>query len=298
MGVSKALHTGKPSWLKTPISSGSVYYDVKKDLRKRSLVTVCEEAKCPNIGECWSKRTATFMVLGDVCTRACRFCNVKTGNPQGKVNINEPYEVAASVKDMKLSYVVLTMVDRDDLGDGGSHHVIEVVSQIRRENPEILVEVLAGDFAGDMSAIEGLLGAKIQVYAHNIETVSRLSPRVRDGRAHYDTSLKILQYAKKHSATDVLTKSSMMLGLGEANEEVKQTMIDLRTVGCDLLTLGQYMRPSKRHLSVKEWVTPTMFDSYARMAKSLGFKEVMSHPLARSSYKAKDLYQNAIKALS
>ena len=288
----------KPLWLKTKMSSGKVFYDIKKDLRRRKLVTVCEEAKCPNIGECWSARTATFMVLGDTCTRACRFCHIKTGHPNGFVPPYEAKEVAESVRAMNLDYVVLTMVDRDDLPDGGAAHVAEVVRAVKEARQGVRVEVLAGDFAGQLSAVHTLIAEGLAVYAHNLETVARLSPRVRDGRARYDTSLRILHEVKQATSHGpIFAKSSLMLGLGETQVEVEETMTDLRSVGCDLLTLGQYMRPTPRHLSVKEWVPPQKFKDYKQLALELGFKGVASHPLARSSYKAKELHALSKRSL-
>lgn len=285
----------KPAWLKTKITGGTTYFEVKRDLRARKLVTVCEEAKCPNIGQCWSSRTATFMVLGDTCTRACRFCHVKTGNPQGWVDRNEPREVAQSVKVMGLDYVVLTMVDRDDMEDGGASHVKDVICEIRKIRPEMMIEVLAGDFAGNLDAISIVMQHKVEVYAHNIETVERLSPRVRDRRADYRVSLSILKSVKdRFACEDVLTKSAMMLGLGETREEVLRALNDLRSVNCDLVVMGQYMRPTKRHLSVKEWVHPDVFEEYTQLAYDLGFSAVIARPLARSSYKAKELYYKAM----
>ena len=299
MGSSSAeLRQGKPPWLKTPLPGGGVYQKVRRQVHGRKLVTVCEEAKCPNIGSCWSTGTATFMVLGDVCTRACRFCHIKTGDPGGWLDGDEPRRVADSVEVMGLKYVVLTMVDRDDLSDGGALHVAQVVCAIKEKTPHVLVEVLAGDFAGDFSAIDQVLQAGVVVYAHNVETVERLSPRVRDGRAHYSTSLEILKQAKERGGSSLLTKSAVMVGLGESEEEVYRTLEDLRLVHCDLVTLGQYMRPTKKHLAVKEWVHPEVFERYAEKARNLGFLAVASHPLVRSSYKAHDLYSKAQRSVS
>ena len=286
----------KPPWLKTPLAGKRTYQQVRRNLRAHRLVTVCEEAKCPNIGSCWTTGTATFMVLGDTCTRACRFCHIKTGDPQGWLDKKEPQRVAQSVRSMGLKYVVLTMVDRDDLPDGGAQHVAEVIQQIKAVNPGVLVEVLAGDFAGDFSALEKVLHEQVAVYAHNIETVSRLSPRVRDGRAHYLTSLKILKAVKERATQPLFTKSALMMGLGEREDEVYEALEQLREVHCDLITMGQYMRPTKRHLAVKEWVHPETFQRYAEKAESLGFSGVAAHPLVRSSYKAHSLYEKARQA--
>lgn len=289
----RKLHVGKPAWLKTAIPTGKTFFDIKKDLRGRKLATVCEEAKCPNIGECWNTRTATFMVLGDTCTRACRFCNVKTGNPAGFLDSEEPMQVAESSKLMKLKYVVITMVDRDDLEDGGADHVAEVMRQVKQLNPGIIIELLAGDFNGSIDAVNMIANTGVEVYAHNIETVERLSPRVRDRRADYRQSLEVLKHVKTVASHKILTKSAIMLGLGEEKEEVIQALKDLRSADVDLVTIGQYMRPSKKHLSIKRWVTPEEFDEYAKIAKDLGFKGVASKPLVRSSYKAAQFYEEA-----
>lgn len=285
----------KPEWLKTPLPTGKVYFDIKNDLRERKLVTVCEEAKCPNIGSCWAQGTATFMVLGETCTRACRFCHVKTGNPQGWLDSNEPQQVAESTAGMKLKYVVLTMVDRDDLDDGGAAHVRSVVTKVRELNPDIKVELLTGDYRGDFNALDHLLVSPPDVFAHNIETVERLSPRVRDARAKYRTSLAILKHAKQQH-NNLWTKSSIMLGLGETYEEVLLSMDDLREASVSILTLGQYMRPTKKHLSVKEWVHPDVFKALADEAYKKGFLAVASGPLVRSSYHAGELFSKIPKS--
>lgn len=287
----------KPSWLKSTIPAGKNYFEIKRDLRGKRLATVCEEAKCPNIGTCWNQRTATFMLLGEYCTRACRFCNVKTQNPKGWLDTEEPQKVADSCAKMGLDYVVLTMVDRDDLPDGGADHVSKVIAACHDHNPKMRVEILAGDFAGQETALATALSQPLDVFAHNIETVERLSPRVRDRRADYRRSLKLLRQAKsiypaQHPSIQVpfYTKSSIMLGLGETIDEVKQSLRDLREHQVDFVTLGQYMRPSKRHLSVKEWVHPTVFAELKQEAERLGFLSVASGPLVRSSYKAMESY--------
>jgi len=289
----RSLHIGKPAWLKTKIPTGKTFFDIKKDLRGRKLYTVCEEAKCPNIGECWNTNTATFMLLGGTCTRACRFCNIATGNPNGWLDQNEAKETAESIQLMGLKYVVLTMVDRDDLADGGAAHVAEVINKIRELNPAIVVELLAGDFRGEAAALAMISSSKPEVFAHNIETVARLSPRVRDRRADYQVSLEVLSDYKKRADYPVLTKSALMLGLGETEEEVVQALRDLRAHDVDFITIGQYMRPSKKHLSIKEWVHPDQFAALAEAAKELGFKSVASGPLVRSSYRAREFYQLA-----
>jgi len=290
----KDLHIGKPEWLKTAIPSGKIFFDIRKDLRERKLSTVCEEAKCPNINKCWNTNTATFMVLGDTCTRGCRFCNVKTGNPGGWLDKNEPLNVAESTKLMKLKYVVITMVDRDDLDDGGADHVADVLKQIREINPEIQIELLAGDFKGSSEAIQLILGQRPEVYAHNIETVERLSPRVRDARANYHQSLRGLLMAKQYAKYPVFTKSALMLGLGEEKNEVIQSLRDLREHDVDFITIGQYMRPTKKHLAIKRWVHPNEFEEFAEIARTMGFKAVASAPLVRSSYMAREFYESAI----
>jgi len=286
------LHIGKPAWLKTPIPTGGTYFAIKKDLANRKLATVCEEAKCPNIGTCWNTQTATFMILGDTCTRACRFCHIKTGNPTGWLDKEEPMQVAQSAKWMKLAYIVLTMVNRDDLPDGGAAHAREVIEAIRKENPAIRTEFLAGDFQGNQEALHTVLESGLDVLAHNVETVRRLSPRVRDARAGYDQSLLMLERAKEHTPT-LLTKSAIMLGLGESLEEVRETLTDLRRVNVDQLTMGQYMRPTKQHLAIKEWVHPDVFTQLREEALTMGFLTVASAPLVRSSYKAAEFFTEA-----
>jgi lipoic acid synthetase len=286
------LHIGKPAWLKTPIPTGSTYFAIKKDLSKRKLPTVCEEAKCPNIGVCWNTRTATFMILGDTCTRACRFCHIKTGNPHGWLDTKEPEQVAQSAKGMNLSYIVLTMVNRDDLADGGAAHARLVIEAVRKENPGIRVEFLAGDFQGHEAPLDTVLQSGLDVFAHNVETVRRLTPRVRDARAHYDQSLHVLDQVKKKAPT-LFTKSALMLGLGETREEIRQTLQDLRAVEVDLVTVGQYMRPTKQHLAIKEWVHPDIFAEIKQEALDVGFVAVASGPLVRSSYKAAEFFAQA-----
>jgi lipoic acid synthetase len=296
-----SLHVSKPSWLKTSIPTGETYFNIKRDLRGRKLYTVCEEAKCPNIGQCWNTNTATFMVLGEVCTRGCRFCNVKTGNPNGWLDSDEPRQVAESAAVMKLRYVVITMVDRDDLDDGGAAHVAAVVREVKRLNPGIVVELLAGDFKGSDEALRVILAERPEVYAHNIETVERLSPRVRDARASYRQSLKALkrvrEIAQDMDGYRVFTKSALMLGLGEDEWEVKQSLQDLREVGVEFVTMGQYMRPSNKHLSIKRFAHPDEFDRLGSFAASIGFISVASAPLVRSSYKAHEFYAKALEHL-
>ncbi|MES2744466.1 MAG: lipoyl synthase [Bdellovibrionota bacterium] len=292
------LHINKPTWLKTKIPTGDTFFEIKRDLRSKNLFTVCEEAKCPNISECWSTNTATFMILGDTCTRACRFCNVKTGNPGGWLDDNEPAKTAESVAMMKLKYAVLTMVDRDDLEDGGSAHVKRTFEAIRVASPSTLLEFLGGDFQEKDDSLHMVLSARPEVFAHNIETVERLTPRVRDARATYRRSLAVLKRVKELAPYEVFTKSAIMLGLGEKPDEVVQALKDLRENNVDFITIGQYMRPSKRHLSIKEFVPPEQFDELGAIAKELGFLSVASGPLVRSSYRASEFYAKALQAKS
>lgn len=280
-----ALKDPKPSWLKIRAPGGEKYLELKQLLRGKQLHTVCEEAACPNIGECWSGGTATVMLLGDTCTRGCKFCNVKTGNPRGVVDLLEPQKVAASLVAMKLTYVVFTMVDRDDLPDGGADHVGRTIEEVRRLNPGLLVEALVGDWRGNGACIERVVRSGLEVYAHNVETVERLQKKVRDGRCEYRQSLETLRRAKE-LRPELYTKSSIMVGLGETPDEVSQTMDDLRAVGCDIVTVGQYLRPSEWHLPVDTYVTPEQFREYEAMGLQKGFLSVPSGPLVRSSYRA------------
>lgn len=279
----------KPDWLKVQAPGGQEYARLKRVLRQRSLHTVCEEARCPNVGECWGSGTATFMVLGDVCTRGCRFCAVTSGNPGGAVDAEEPDKLAEAVVAMGLDYVVLTMVDRDDLPDGGAEHVADCIGAIKRRDEDILVEALVGDFRGDVRAIERVCDAGPDVFAHNIETVERLQRRARDHRCGYRQSLEVLAGAHRHRLSPY-TKSSMMLGLGEDESEVLSALRDLRDHRVDFLTLGQYLQPTPRHLPVREYVTPAQFDRYRELAESLGFLYVASGPLVRSSYRAGEFF--------
>ncbi|KAJ3389495.1 hypothetical protein HDU92_000992 [Lobulomyces angularis] len=287
-------HVKLPSWLKTDIPTGENFKKIKKDLRGLKLNTVCEEARCPNIGECWGggenkTATATIMLMGDECTRGCRFCNVKTNRNPGALDVNEPENTAHAISKWGLDYVVLTSVDRDDLSDGGAAHFAETIQLIKKKAPQILVECLTGDFRGNLEHAEIVAKSGLEVYAHNIETVENLQKYVRDRRAGYRQSLSILKHVKS-IRPDLITKTSMMLGLGETDEEVLQTMKDLREIDVDVLTFGQYMRPSKRHMKVEEYVNPEKFDHFKNVAESLGFKYVASGPLVRSSYKAGEFY--------
>ena len=258
-------------------------------IQSLGLNTVCEEARCPNIAECWGGGTATIMLLGEMCTRGCRFCNVKTGNPGGVVEADEPRRVGNAIAKLGLSYVVLTTVDRDDLADGGAAHIAETIATIKRLNEKVLVEALVGDFRGDARGVRAILDARPDVYAHNIETVERLTRTVRDARSNYRQSLATLAEAKKLSPRTI-TKSSIMLGLGESEDDVVAAMRDLRAAGVDILTLGQYLRPTDWHLPVERYVTPEEFDDWRAEGEAHGFAFVASGPLVRSSYKAGEYF--------
>jgi lipoic acid synthetase len=274
-----------PPWLKARAPSGGGFQGVKAVVREHRLATVCEEAKCPNIGECWNAGTATLMLMGAVCTRACRFCSVDTGNPRGWLDLDEPENAARTVELMKLKYVVLTSVDRDDLADGGAAHYAACVRAIRRRNPDTAVEALTPDFQGVLADVATVVDSGIAVFAQNIETVRRLTHPVRDPRAGYEQTLAVLAHAKQHRP-EVLTKSSLMLGLGETDAEIAATLDDLRAAQVDILTLGQYLRPTLNHLAVERFVTPAEFDRYRGEALARGFLECVSGPLVRSSYRA------------
>ena len=274
-----------PPWLKARAPSGAGFARVRALVREQRLATVCEEAKCPNIGECWNAGTATLMLMGSVCTRACRFCSVDTGNPHGWLDLEEPENAARTVELMKLSYVVLTSVDRDDLPDGGAAHYAACVRAIKRRSPRTAVEALTPDFQGVRADVETVVDSGIEVFAQNIETVRRLTHPVRDPRAGYEQTLEVLRIAKRRRP-EVLTKSSLMLGLGESDAEIDETLVDLRAAGVDIVTLGQYLRPTLNHLSVQRFVRPEEFDRYRERALALGFLECVSGPLVRSSYRA------------
>jgi lipoyl synthase len=275
----------KPLWLRAPLASGAGFQTVKHIVREHRLSTVCEEAKCPNIGECWNAGTATIMLMGAVCTRACRFCAVDTGNPQGWLDAEEPDNVARSVELMGLHYVVLTSVDRDDLPDGGAAHYAAAIRAIKARTPRTAVEALTPDFAGVLADVYTVMDSGLDVFAQNVETVERLTHPVRDPRAGYRRTLDVLAAAKAHRPA-VLTKTSLMLGLGETDAEIRATMRDLRAAAVDLLTLGQYLRPTANHLDVERFVTPEQFAEYRAWALDLGFVECVSGPLVRSSYRA------------
>ncbi|MBT7333852.1 MAG: lipoyl synthase [Gammaproteobacteria bacterium] len=280
----------KPPWLRVRVGGGQRYQAVKQTVHEHQLATVCEESHCPNIGECWSHGTATIMLMGAVCTRACKFCAVDTGNPKGWLDPNEPGNAARSVQLMGLNYVVLTSVDRDDLDDGGAQHYADCVSAIKLANPNTAVEALTPDFSGAHNAIRTVVQSGLDVFAQNVETVSRLTHQVRDIRAGYQQTLDVLAYAKT-VAPKVLTKSSIMVGIGEQDAEIQTTLADLRAHQVDIVTLGQYLRPTQNHLPVERWVTPEQFNMYRQWGLDMGFMEVASGPLVRSSYRADRVFE-------
>ncbi len=287
----KAADPGrKPKWLRAQIPGGERFEAVKRNVSEHRLSTVCAESHCPNMGECWSNGTATIMLMGSVCTRACRFCAVDTGNPGGWLDAEEPANTARSVELMGLRYVVLTSVDRDDLDDGGAAHYAACIRAIKANTPEVVVEALTPDFDGVHSAIEQVVDSGLEVFAQNVETVERLTARVRDPRAGYRKTLDVLAHAKGHRP-GVLTKTSLMLGLGESDAEILATFDDLREIGVDIVTLGQYLRPTRNHLPVERWVTPEEFERYRQIGLEKGFMEVASGPLVRSSYRADRVFE-------
>ena len=288
----------KPHWLKVKTADSPSYRRIRETVRSKKLATVCEEAKCPNIGECWGGgddgvATATIMIMGDTCTRGCRFCAVKTSRTPPPLDPNEPAKVAESVSGWGLDYVVLTSVDRDDLPDQGSTHFRNVVREIKRVNPSMLVEALTPDFQGSHALIDAVATSGLDVYAHNIETVERTTPRVRDRRAGYRQTLSVLERAKSTNPK-LITKTSIMLGVGEEDDEIHQTLMDLRSVNCDVVTFGQYLKPSRAHLPVKKYVTPEKFDDWSEIALSMGFLYAPSGPLVRSSYKAGEFFLKSL----
>ena len=289
--IDPALHQAhKPSWIKVRLPSNPVFFSTKALISDLRLHTVCESAQCPNRWECWSQGTATFMIAGDRCTRACGFCAVTTAKPFA-LEEDEPQRVAEAVMRMKLKHVVITAVARDDLKDGGANHFARVIAAIQKMDPSIIIEVLVPDFHAEDSCIQAVLDARPDIYNHNVETVERLTPVVRS-RAKYRTSLQVLRRAKQLSSRGrgIVTKSGIMLGLGETEPEIFQTMDDLREVGCQVLTMGQYLRPTPNHLPVVEFVTPQQFDLYGEIARKKGFEHVASGPLVRSSYHAADFH--------
>jgi len=288
----------RPDWFRVPAPGGghTHFQELQSTVRELGLATVCEEAQCPNIGECWNGGTGTIMLLGDTCTRGCRFCAVKTSPTPPAADEREPFNTAQAVARWGIKYVVLTSVDRDDMPDGGADHFARTVEFIKLIKHGVLVECLVSDFQGDFESVDRLAASGLDVYAHNIETVERLQGAVRDKRANYAQSLSVLRRAKE-SNPNLYTKSSIMVGLGETTEEVVQTMRDLRSVGVDIVTLGQYLRPTEQHLSVVEYVHPDQFEEYRRIGEEeLGFRFVASGPMVRSSYKAGEFFiENMIK---
>ncbi|KAH6795467.1 hypothetical protein C2S51_036453 [Perilla frutescens var. frutescens] len=285
----------KPKWMKESIPGGEKYTHIKKKLRELKLHTVCEEAKCPNLGECWSggetgTATATIMILGDTCTRGCRFCNVKTSRTPPPPDPNEPTNVAEAIASWGLEYVVITSVDRDDLPDQGSGHFAETVQKLKILKPTMLIEALVPDFRGDTDCVEKVAKSGLDVFAHNIETVEELQRAVRDHRANFKQSLDVLVKAKDYAPPGTLTKTSIMLGCGETPDQIVKTMEKVRAAGVDVMTFGQYMRPSKRHMPVSEYITPEAFEKYRLLGMEMGFRYVASGPMVRSSYKAGEFY--------
>jgi len=284
----------KPRWLKAKPADSDNYQKLRSTVRELGLATVCEEARCPNIGECWgggedSTATATIMIMGDTCTRGCRFCSVKTSKAPPPLDPEEPAKVSTAIAKWGLDYVVLTSVDRDDLADQGSNHFREVIQQLKIKKPDLLVEALTPDFQGQEDLIEKVATSGLDVYAHNMETVERLTHLVRDRRAKYQQSLDVLSYVKSLNA-GCLTKTSLMLGFGETDEDIRQTLRDLRNIDVDVVTFGQYLQPTKKHVPVKEYITPEKFETCQKEAESMGFLYVASGALVRSSYKAGEFF--------
>jgi lipoyl synthase len=278
----------KPEWLRIRLPSGENYVNVRQTIASLGLHTVCEEARCPNIGECWGGGTATIMIMGDVCTRGCRFCSVTSGRPL-YLDPYEPERVAKAIKKWGLRYVVITSVCRDDLQDGGANHIAKTIEEIKVQCPETIIEPLIPDFHGNRHAIETVADAGPEVISHNIETIARLSPLIRDSRATYKQSLRVLEMIKDIDYK-IYTKSSMMLGLGEMEEEVMQAAKDLRSAGVDMVSIGQYLQPTSRHVPVKEYIAPEKFDSYRKSIEKMGFAYTVAGPFVRSSYKAGELF--------
>ncbi len=296
--ISKKLLEGqavlpKPEWLKIRPPTTEKFAHIKGLLKGKNLHTVCTEAHCPNITECWSGGTATFMLMGDTCTRACRFCMVKSGNPQKKLDKDEPQKLMEAIADMKLNYIVLTCVTRDDLPDGGASHFSDCIKALKKAHPALLIEVLISDLNGNMDALKVIVESGPEVIAHNVETIERLQKAIRDPRANYQKSLGVLENVKKLEPK-IYTKSSLMLGLGESEEEVIQAMKDLLAIGVSVVTFGQYLRPSPFHVPVTEYVPPAQFKKYEILAKELGFLYCAAGPFVRSSYKAGELFMKNV----
>jgi lipoyl synthase len=280
----------KPPWLKARVPTGERFERLRATVREHRLATVCEESICPNIGECWNNGTATIMLMGKVCTRACQFCAVDTGNPHGWLDPEEVANSARTVELMGLRYVVLTSVDRDDLPDGGARHYADCIRAIKARCPQTAVEALTPDFAGSLADVATVVDSGVDVFAQNLETVERLTSKVRDARAGYRQTLDVLAFAKRHRA-GILTKSSVMLGLGETEDEVAAALRDLQQAAVDIVTFGQYLRPTPNHLAVERYVTPAEFERYRTLGLELGFLEVVAGPLVRSSYRADRVFE-------
>ncbi len=274
-----------PSWLKIRLPAGKEYFGLKAKLKELNLHTVCESTKCPNIAKCWANRNATIMILGDICTRNCKFCAVKHGNPNGHIDEEEPFHVAEAAKYMNLNYIVITSVNRDDLKDGGAMQFNKTINEIKKLNPDIKVEALIPDFKGEKEYWNIIINSKVDVISHNLETTRRLTPLIRDKKASYTTSLNLLKYIKEKSPY-IITKSGFMLGLGESINEVVETLNDLNQVSCNIVTIGQYLQPSKDNVSVKNYIPPEVFRMIKDYCLSIGFMHVESGPLVRSSYMA------------
>lgn len=283
----------KPPWIKSKLPQGETFIWIRNIIKRHRLHTVCEEARCPNLAECWGSGTATFMIMGDICTRHCRFCAVKSGNPKGVLDRDEPRRVALAVREIGLKYVVLTSVDRDDLKDKGAHHFKETILRIKEVSPDTIIEALIPDFDGDEEALKLVVEASPDVLGHNIETVRRLTPFVRDKRASYEKSLKVLENIKRFDSS-IYTKSSIMVGLGESMEEVKEAMRDLREVGVELFTVGQYLQPTPKNLKVSRYWTPDEFKELEEYGYKIGFICVASGPFVRSSYKAMEYFMEKV----
>lgn len=282
----------KPDWLKIKLSQSKNYFFVRDIIKRFNLHTICEEAKCPNRGECWEEKSATIMILGNVCTRHCKFCSVKTGNPRGYIDPDEPERVAKSIEIFGLDYVVITSVNRDDLPDGGAEQFKKTIEKIRERINDIIIECLIPDFNGSTKALKKVVDAHPQVIGHNIETIQRLTPLIRDKRCNYFLSLKVIENIKKFSDDKIFAKTGFMVGLEEKEENIYKTLRDIKNAGADIVTIGQYLQPTKRHLNVQRFVSPEKFREYKEFAESLGLVAI-SGPFVRSSYKAKEGYYKA-----
>lgn len=281
-----------PKWLHRKLPTNNELWKTQGILSGHRLPTVCEEAKCPNLLECWSKKTATFLVMGKECTRSCGFCDIDFNGKPKALETDEPHRLAHSVKELGLKHVVITMVARDDLEDGGAAHLAKIIHEVRRVNPSVTIEVLTSDFAGNTQALQKIIDADPEIFNHNIETVRALTPRVRH-KATYDRTLFMLRYVKKHSPKKIWLKSGLMVGLGESEKEVKRTIEDLYEAGCQIITIGQYLQPNRRKLRVKNFIHPDQFEAYADYGRSIGVKEMYCGPFVRSSYNAAAVFTKA-----